>query len=53
MTLPVGLVSFRTERGDLWELMSAAGVMITVPIFIMALLIQKHFTRGMTAGAVK
>lgn len=53
VTLPVGLVSFRTERGDLWELMSAAGVMITVPIFIMAVLIQKHFTRGMTAGAVK
>ncbi|HEY8593826.1 MAG TPA: carbohydrate ABC transporter permease [Devosiaceae bacterium] len=53
VTLPVGLVSFRTERGDLWELMSAAGVMITVPIFIMALLIQKHFTRGMTAGAIK
>jgi multiple sugar transport system permease protein len=53
VTLPVGLVNFRTERGDLWELMSAAGVMITVPIFIMALLIQKHFTRGMTAGAVK
>jgi multiple sugar transport system permease protein len=53
VTLPVGLVSFRTERGDLWELMSAAGVMITVPIFIMALFIQKHFTRGMTAGAIK
>jgi multiple sugar transport system permease protein len=53
VTLPIGLVSFRTEHGDLWELMSAAGVMITVPIFIMALLIQKHFTRGMTAGAVK
>ena len=53
VTLPIGLVSFRTERGDLWELMSAAGVMITVPIFVMALLIQKHFTRGMTAGAVK
>ena len=53
VTLPVGLVSFRTERGDLWELMSAAGVMITLPIFIMAMFIQKHFTRGMTAGAVK
>jgi multiple sugar transport system permease protein len=53
VTLPVGLVSFRTERGDLWELMSAAGVMITVPIFIMAMLIQKHFTRGMTSGAIK
>ena len=53
VTLPVGLVSFRTERGDLWELMSAAGVMITVPIFIMAMIIQKHFTRGMTACAIK
>lgn len=53
VTLPVGLVSFRTERGDLWELMSAAGVMITVPIFIMAMFIQKYFTGGMTTGAVK
>ncbi len=53
VTLPVGLVSFRTERGDLWELMSAAGVMMTVPIFLLALVIQKHFTRGMTSGAVK
>ena len=53
VTLPVGLVNFRTERGDLWELMSAAGVLITLPIFLMAILIQKHFTRGMTAGAIK
>lgn len=53
VTLPVGLVSFRTERGDLWELMSAAGVLITVPIFIMAMFIQKYFTGGMTTGAVK
>lgn len=52
-TLPVALTNFRTERGDLWELMSAAGVLITVPIFLLALVIQKHFTRGMTAGAVK
>ncbi|MBB6262641.1 multiple sugar transport system permease protein [Paenochrobactrum gallinarii] len=52
-TLPVALTNFRTERGDLWELMSAAGVLITVPIFLLAMVIQKHFTRGMTAGAVK
>lgn len=53
VTLPVGLIGFRTERGDVWELMAAAGVMMTVPIFLMALVIQKHFTRGMTAGAVR
>ena len=53
VTLQVGLVNFRTERGDLWELMAAAGVFITVPAFIAALSIQKHFEDGLTGGAVK
>lgn len=53
VTLQVGLVSFRTERGDLWELMAAAGVFITVPAFIAAVAIQKHFDTGLTGGAVK
>jgi multiple sugar transport system permease protein len=52
-TLQVGLVNFRTERGDVWELMAAAGIIVTVPAFIAALFIQKHFVSGMTAGAVK
>lgn len=53
VTLQVGLVNFRTERGDLWELMAAAGVFITVPAFIAALSIQKHFEAGLSGGAVK
>ncbi|MGL4495678.1 MAG: carbohydrate ABC transporter permease [Beijerinckiaceae bacterium] len=53
VTLQVGLVNFRTERGDLWELMAAAGIFITVPAFIAALSIQKHFEGGLTGGAVK
>ena len=53
VTLQVGLVNFRTERGDLWELMAAAGVFITIPAFIAALSIQKHFEAGLTGGAVK
>jgi multiple sugar transport system permease protein len=53
VTLQVGLVNFRTERGDLWELMAAAGVFITIPAFIAALTIQKHFEGGLTSGAVK
>lgn len=53
VTLQVGLVNFKTERGDLWELMAAAGVFITIPAFIAALSIQKHFETGLTGGAVK
>ena len=53
VTLQVGIVSFRTERGDLWELMAAAGLFITVPAFIAAVAIQKHFEAGLTGGAVK
>jgi multiple sugar transport system permease protein len=52
-TLQVGLVNFRTERGDVWELMAAAGVFIVVPAFIAAISIQKHFVAGLTGGAVK
>jgi multiple sugar transport system permease protein len=53
VTLQVGLAGFRTERGDVWELMAAAGILITVPAAIAATLIQKHFVGGLTGGAVK
>lgn len=52
-TLQIGIVNFRTDRGDAWELMAAAGVIITVPAFIAAIAIQKHFEAGLTGGAVK
>jgi multiple sugar transport system permease protein len=53
VTLPLGLTSFRTDRGDVWEYMAAAGIVTTIPIFIMALAIQRHYVRGLTAGAVR
>jgi multiple sugar transport system permease protein len=53
VTLQVGLAGFRTERGDVWELMAAAGILITVPAAIAATQIQKHFVGGLTGGAVK
>lgn len=53
VTLPVGLISFRTERGDWWELIAASGIIITVPMFMLALVIQRHFVKGMTMGAVR
>jgi multiple sugar transport system permease protein len=53
LTLPVGLIGFHTERGDLWELMAAAGVMITLPMFLLSFVFQKHFIRSLTSGAVR
>ena len=53
LTLPIGLIGFRTERGDLWELMAAGGILITAPMFIISLLVQKQFVRSLTAGSVR
>ncbi|WP_420628494.1 carbohydrate ABC transporter permease [Candidatus Leptofilum sp.] len=49
----VGLLSLVEVQGVPWELMSAAGLIIMVPIFILAIAIRKHFVGGLTMGAVK
>ncbi len=53
VTLPIGLALFKAEEGDLWNLLSAAGIIIMVPMFVLALIIRKHFVQGMTMGAVR
>jgi len=53
VTLPVGLALFKAEEGDLWNLLAAAGIIIMVPMFVLALIIRKHFVQGMTMGAVR
>ena len=52
-TLPVGLALFKAEEGDLWNLLSAAGIIIMAPMFVLALLVQRHFVQGMTMGAAR
>ena len=53
VTLPIGLALFKGEEGDLWNLLSAAGIIIMLPMFILALMIRKYFVQGMTMGAVR
>ncbi len=53
VTLPIGLALFKAEEGDLWNLLSAAGIIIMVPMFVLALIIRKYFVQGMTMGAVR
>lgn len=53
VTLPIGLALFKGEEGDLWNLLSAAGIIIMAPMFVLALIIRKYFVQGMTMGAVR
>ncbi len=52
-TLQVGLMSTVSAEGIRWEWMSATGLIVMVPIFILSLAIRKHFVQGLTMGAVK
>jgi ABC-type glycerol-3-phosphate transport system permease component len=52
-TLPVGIASFQGQYTTNWNTIMAGSVLITIPVVILFLLLQKHLVSGMTAGAVK
>ncbi len=52
-TLTVWLASFTTNRGTDWGPLMAGATMTSVPVVAFFLLVQRHVTTGLTAGAVK
>jgi multiple sugar transport system permease protein len=52
-TIPVGVSTLIGKITIAWGPMAAAGVVGALPIVIFALLVQRHFVRGLTFGAVK
>jgi multiple sugar transport system permease protein len=52
-TLPVSLMSARTEQGDAWEIMATIGLVIIGPMLLISRLVQRFFVRGLTAGSVR
>lgn len=52
-TLPVALQSFVGEFDVQWGLLSAGGIVTTLPIMLVFMVVQKKLVEGMTAGAVK
>jgi len=52
-TLQVGLMGTVSATGIQWNWMSATGLVIMIPVFILSLLIRNHFVQGLTLGAVK
>ncbi len=52
-TMQVALMTTSGARGVMWEQMAAAGLVVMVPIFFLALFIRKNVVNGLTMGAVK
>jgi len=52
-TLPVGLLSFKTEMGVEWGPYTAGICLVTIPLLIVFAYFQKYFVSGLTNGAVK
>jgi len=52
-TLPVGLLAFMGEETMAFGKLFAAIMILTLPVIIIYLLLQKQFVHGVTAGAIK
>jgi multiple sugar transport system permease protein len=52
-TVPVGVSTLIGKIKIEWGPMAAAGVIGALPIVLFALLVQRHFVRGLTFGALK
>jgi multiple sugar transport system permease protein len=53
LTMPVGLQKFFTEYASNWPGLMAASFIMSVPVVVLFLVLQRHFVRALTEGAVK
>ena len=53
LTLPLGLQRFFAEYSTNWPGLMAASFIMSVPVVVLFLLLQKYFVRALTEGAVK
>ncbi|MHB1376056.1 MAG: carbohydrate ABC transporter permease [Candidatus Humimicrobiaceae bacterium] len=52
-TLPVGVAIFVGQWDSPWELVAAGVIIASIPVFVLYLILQDQFVKGLTAGAVK
>ncbi len=52
-TLPIGLTEFTAEFTTDWGAVMAASMVMTIPVVVAFLALQRAFVGGLTAGAVK
>ncbi|WP_256030915.1 carbohydrate ABC transporter permease [Leifsonia xyli] len=52
-TLAVGLQFYSTQTNVYWNQIMAASLVVSIPVVVAFLLLQRNFVAGLTAGAVK
>jgi len=53
VTMPVTISGYFGSQGSAYGQAASLAVVATAPLFILGLLVQKHFVRGLTLGAVR
>jgi multiple sugar transport system permease protein len=53
MTLPIGLTKFFTENSSNWPGLMAASFIMSVPVVVIFVVLQRYFVQALTEGAVK
>lgn len=53
VTITVGLLNFQGQYGTNWPLLTAAIVIILLPLLALFIALQKYFVAGLTTGGVK
>lgn len=52
-TAPVGIQTFISSFDIRWGAIMAVGSLVTIPVVVLFVFLQKHFEKGITAGGVK
>ena len=52
-TLSIGLQSYASEVDVYWNQIMAAALVVSVPIIVVFLLVQRHLISGLTTGSIK
>ena len=52
-TAPLSVISFRNEYGVQWGAIGAAALLISTPVVVFAVAMQRYLVRGLTMGSVK
>jgi ABC-type glycerol-3-phosphate transport system permease component len=52
-TAPLAILGFRTEYGTQWSAIGAAALLISTPVIVFSILMQKYLVRGLTMGSVR
>ena len=52
-TLPLGIRGFQASMSTQWGLYAAASILVSIPVVVVFLLLNRYLVSGLTLGAVK